>query len=114
MRLIKNSEVIAGKHNLLQLDRLKSRGNVKRMLSDYLQQSFEDIKCGSYGGAAGNEVKHDKREFVAFTDERDHLGRLIKPVSSYIKQLSISFIGISKLSTVFEALCKEDINIQTP
>lgn len=64
--------MVAGGRNLLSLDRLKSQGNVKRLLCDYMKSQ--------YNNSFSNEVNYDKREFVPYKDERDHLGRLIKSV----------------------------------
>jgi hypothetical protein len=65
----KSIDVISGSRNLNRLDRLKSRGNVKRMLMTFLK--------GTNKLEQSNSITYDKRFFSAYKDERDHLGRII-------------------------------------
>ncbi len=73
IKFSKNSEVISGAKNLKHDIMLQNKGNVKRLMKDYIKQNLVLM-------SQKNEVKHDKREFIPFVDERDQIGRLIANV----------------------------------
>lgn len=73
MKVNRDTDVISGPRNLLNGEKLNNEGYVKKMLKDFVKQN-EVLKSQI------NEVKHDKRIFVPFVDERDQLGRLIQNV----------------------------------
>ena len=41
---------------------LNNQGNVKRLINTFMRNSMTEMK---------NQVKHDKRDFIPFVDERD-------------------------------------------
>lgn len=114
LRFKRTTDVVAGKANLDNLDRLQNRGRIKRLLNSYMQSQERSAEAGllslqnsssqavipALPADAGDSVflttappdpgepmPSDKRCFVAFSEERDHLGRLIDSVSLFLNQL---------------------------
>ena len=91
--------IIAGSANLEAADSLKNHGNVKRLLRQYMKRPSQplsdqlraakavDCEAGVFVTEAPSALTYDKRVFVPFKDERDHLGRLIDPVHQSYMQL---------------------------
>lgn len=52
---------------------LNNKGQVHKMIQGYLGK----------GSSNPNIIAHDKRDFVPFVDERDHLGRIISNESEF-------------------------------
>jgi hypothetical protein len=79
-------DIIAGEKNLKLRDKLNNIGHIRKVLNTF-------IKKGGSGHCRGhvNNLSYDKRVFVPFVDERDHLGRIINNVINEVLIISIMF-----------------------
>jgi len=68
-----NGDIISGEKNLDLYKVLKNHGNIKKMTNWYMKKPALE-------GGKRNILSYDKREFVPFAEERDHIGRLIQHV----------------------------------
>ena len=85
-----NGEVISGGRNLALFKALRNNGNVKKMTNWFMKQPAAE-------GRRRNVLSYDKREFVPFTEERDHIGRLIQHVRNINDLVTRNYKSISAL-----------------
>eukprot|EP00347_Sterkiella_histriomuscorum_P023671 403333791 len=78
LKVQQNSKVISGPGNLQQISKLNNHGHVKRLMNSFIKNDEGLRQAQDIANESINEVKHDKREFIPFVDERDQLGRLIQ------------------------------------
>ena len=62
-----NGQVLAGNRALLKAIELQNNGAMKRILNGYVNNNTRSL----------NKVSYNKKTFMPFVDERDHLGNLI-------------------------------------
>lgn len=79
-------DILSGSKALSRAKRLQNNGAVKKLFNGYIKNKR----------ATTNQVPYDKKEFIPFVDERDHLGQLIDSDvrtelggQNYIKKLVI-------------------------
>ena len=99
---MENGGVISGGKNLELFKELRNQGNVKKMTNWFMKQPAAE-------GRRRNVLSYDKREFVPFTEERDHIGRIIQNVK-YINDL---VLGVARVSSVHKALREKKSRVQT-
>ena len=57
-------EVISGKKAISKVKRLSNNGQMKKMFNGYIKNKVKST----------NSINYDKKDFIPFVDERDHLG----------------------------------------
>lgn len=75
LKMAKKQEMLIGPKNHNYKRQLQNKGHIKRLLTDYMRNAQSGQR---------NEVSYDKREFIPFAEERDHIGRLIQNVCKNI------------------------------